>query len=379
MRTTEHSTTSLHTAALTDRVKRKDVREFYRPFAARYPSVRNRFPRVQRAVMFIAAGLGFLGVPLLAVSVILVVSDTRPDRTEGYLYMGFTGLITIWGGVFFGWFFLRFSTRRGTPKRHYRLSRFATDNGLSYEPGPIIGAHVTPWASRGLLTLTRVMRPVSERSIEFANHELRYGVAGTGTAQFGGFCALRLSTRLPHILLRAHDGPGDRLTLMDLPASGQRLSLEGDFDDYFTLYCPEEYEADALYLFTPDVMARLIDRVHGFDVEIIDDWLFLVSSRDVVTLDPHAWQGLYDAVGALSDKIGRWERWRDDRLPAAPRVTPGTDAGAGAGGLKRASRSGRVAKRGRRLRMRWGVGTWIWLVAFALLMVGGVVSMFYSP
>ena len=164
---------------------------------------------------------------------------------------------------------------------------------------------------------------------------------------------------------------------MDLPASGQRLSLEGDFDDHFTLYCPEEYERDALYLFTPDVMARLIDRVRGFDVEIIDDWLFLVSSRDVVTLDPDAWQGLYDAVGALSDKIGRWERWRDDRLPAAPRVTPGTDAGAG--GLKRASRSGRVAKRGRRLRMRWGVGTWIWLVAFALLMVGGVVSMFYSP
>ncbi|WP_199190225.1 hypothetical protein [Cryobacterium sp. N22] len=193
-----------------------------------------------------------------------------------------------------------------------------------------------------------------------------------------GFCAVRLSTRLPHILLRAQDGPGDRFTLVDLPASSQRLSLEGDFDDYFTLYCPEKYERDALYLFTPDVMARLIDRVRGFDVEIIDDWLFLVSSRDVVTLDPDAWQGLYDAVGALSDKIGRWERWRDDRMPAEPPVTSSTDAGAGAVKLKPAPRSGRVAKRGRRLRMRLGVGTWIGLVAFALLMVGGVISMFHQ-
>jgi len=378
MRTTEYSTTSLQTAALTDRLKRTDVRAFYRPFEARYPSVRNRFLKVQRAVMFIGAGLGFLGVPLLAVSVILVVSNTRPDRIEGYLCMGLTGLFTIGGGVFFGWFFLRFSTRRGTPKRHYRLSRFAADNGLSYEPGPITGAHVTPWASRGVLTLTRVMRPASERSIEFANHELRYGVTGTGTAQFGGFCALRLSTRLPHILLRAQDGPGDRFTLVDLPASSQRLSLEGDFDDYFNLYCPEKYERDALYLFTPDVMARLIDRVRGFDVEIIDDWLFLVSSRDVVTLDPDAWQALYDAVGALSDKIGRWEHWRDDRIPAEPPVTPSTDAGAGTALLMPAPRSGRVAKRGRRLRMRLGVGTWIGLVAFALLMVGGVIAMFHQ-
>lgn len=33
-----------------------------------------------------------------------------------------------------------------------------------------------------------------------------------------------------------------------------------------------------------------------------------------------ACQGLYDAVGALSNKIGRWEGWREDQLPAVPRV-----------------------------------------------------------
>ncbi|POH62602.1 hypothetical protein C3B61_17330 [Cryobacterium zongtaii] len=125
-------------------------------------------------------------------------------------------------------------------------------------------------------------------------------------------------------------------------------------------------------------MARLIDRVRGFDVEIIDDWLLLVSSRDVVTLDPESWQKLFDAVGALSDKIDRWERWRDDRLPTVPPVTTGTGAGTAAVGLTPAPRSGRVAKRGRRLLMRLGVGERIGLLAFALLMVGGEISMFRS-
>ena len=375
----EHSTTSLHTAALTDRVKRRDVRAFYRPFAARYPSVRSPFTPMRRVAMFIGAACGAIGALTMASGMSMDVDHGGPEDTGELIAMAGILALLLGAGILMAWFFWRTSKRRGTPKRHYRLARFATANGLSYEPGPVSGKHVKPWTSRGVLTLTRVMRPASQRSIEFANYELRAGATGSGNAQFGGFCAVRLSTRLPHLFLRAQSGPLDQFTLAALPDRVQRLPLEGDFDDHFTLYCPEEYERDALYLFTPDVMARLIDRVHGFDVEIIDDWLFLVSSRDVVTLDPHAWQGLYDAVGALSDKIGRWERWRDDRLPAAPRVTPGTDAGAGAGGLKRASRSGRVAKRGRRLRMRWGVGTWIWLVAFALLMVGGVVSMFYSP
>ena len=54
----------------------------------------------------------------------------------------------------------------------------------------------------------------------------------------------------------------------------QILSLEGDFSEYFTLYCPREYERDALYVFTPDLMALLIDQTSTFDVEIVDDWMF---------------------------------------------------------------------------------------------------------
>lgn len=377
MQTTEYSTTSLRTGALTDRVKRRDVRKFYRPLAARYPSVRNPYTPMRRAAMFIGAACGVLGALTMVSGMLQDVDSGGPEDTGELIAMAGITAFLLGVGIMMAWFFWRTSTRRGTPKRHYRLARFATANGLSYEPGPVSGTHVKPWADRGVLTLTRVMRPASERSIEFANYELRAGSVGSGNAQFGGFCAVRLTTRLPHIYLRAQSGPADQFTLAALPDSAQRLSLEGDFNEYFTLYCPENYERDALYLFTPDVMARLIDRVHGFDVEIIDDWLFFVSSRDVVTLDPDAWLGLYDAVGALSDKIVRWERWREDRLPAVPRVGSGTDAGAAVVGMRPATTAGRVAKRGRRLRMRLGAGERIGLLAIALVLVGGVVALFY--
>ncbi|WP_354002739.1 hypothetical protein [Microbacterium elymi] len=106
------------------------------------------------------------------------------------------------------------------------------------------------------------------------------------------------------------------------------MHLEGDFDQHFALYCPEGYEQDALYLFTPDIMARFIDHAAALDVEIVDDWLFLYAQgRTLSTLDPATWAWMFATVGALLDKMAQWARWRDDRLApdaAARATTSGT-------------------------------------------------------
>ena len=107
----------------------------------------------------------------------------------------------------------------------------------------------------------------------------------------------------------------------------QRLSLEGDFDRHFSLYCPVGYERDALYLFTPDIMARFIDHAAALDVEIVDDWLFLYGQRQFSTLDPATWAWLFSVVGALLDKFAQWARWRDERL-AMDAAAPGAVSGA---------------------------------------------------
>lgn len=209
----------------------------------------------------------------------------------------------------------------GTAERWYRLDRFAQANGMSWHPvspaPPLPGMIFTQGSARRATDVVRGTRP---RFVEFGNHQYTTGSGKNQTTHRWGYVAVKLTTPLPHIVLDATSN--NALFGSTLPASfdrSQRLSLEGDFDRHFALYCPEGYAPDALYLFTPDIMARFIDHAAALDVEIVDDWLFLYAKRDFSTLDPATWSWLFSTVGALIDKVAQWERWRDDRLA-------GTDA-----------------------------------------------------
>ncbi|WP_426322746.1 hypothetical protein [Microbacterium sp. E-13] len=204
-------------------------------------------------------------------------------------------------------------------ERMYRLDRFARANAMEYVPtfgNPgLPGMIFSIGSSRHSTDLVRADRP---RFVEFANYRYTTGSGKNKTTHQWGYVAVKLDTPLPHIVLDATSNNG--LFGSNLPLSfdkDQRLSLEGDFDRFFSLYCPADYERDALYLFTPDIMARFIDNAAALDVEIVDDWLFLYAKRDFSTLDPQTWAWLFSVVGALLDKLAQWARWRDERLAAA--------------------------------------------------------------
>ncbi len=57
----------------------------------------------------------------------------------------------------------------------------------------------------------------------------------------------------------------------------QRHSLEGDFDNYFATYFPENYTIDSMSFISPDVMHALIDAA-DYDIEIIGDRLYLYGA-----------------------------------------------------------------------------------------------------
>jgi hypothetical protein len=230
---------------------------------------------------------------------------------------------------------------RGRGEREYRLDRFAVANAMSYVStlaAPALpGIIFRVGSSRRASDLVRGVQP---RFVEFANYRYTTGSGKNRTTHRWGYVAVRLDAPLPHILLDATGNNG--LFGSNLPTSfdrDQRLRLEGDFDRYFSLFCPRGYERDALYLFTPDIMARFIDHAAELDVEIVDDWLFLYAKRDLSTLDPATWAWLFSVVRALLDKLDQWSRWRDDRLtrateaPAIAGRTPkGPDAAVTASG-----------------------------------------------
>lgn len=222
---------------------------------------------------------------------------------------------------------------RGTSvqaERWLRLDRFARANAMSYLPRidrpPLPGMIFGLGDSRHSLDAVRGDRP---RFVEFANYRYVSGSGKNRTTHQWGYVAVKLDVPLPNIVLDAKGN--NALFGSNLPAAfdaDQRLSLEGDFDEHFSLYCPQGYERDALYLFTPDIMARFIDHAAALDVEIVDDWLFLYAKRDFSTLDPATWAWLFSVVAALLDKLAQWGRWRDDRLAEGGLAFGTTDAAA---------------------------------------------------
>ena len=204
------------------------------------------------------------------------------------------------------------------------------------------------------------------------------------------FVAMRLERRVPNMMLQAR---ANRMLLGGFfPFTGdQVLHLEGDFDKWFTLYCPREYETDALQIFTPDLMAVLIDDASAFDVEIVDDWLFAYLPRPLDMSLPATYQRLFHVVDTVGAKtLTQTDTYRDDRSAAAQLAAVGPapvvalaaagDPAARPEPVAAPSRTpapdpvGLIAPQGARLRRRGALNT-----ILAILLFIAIVTVFTLP
>jgi hypothetical protein len=117
-------------------------------------------------------------------------------------------------------------------------------------------------------------------------------------------------------------------------------------------------------------MARLIDSAALFDIEIIDDYLFIYSPDEVSTLDPARWQQVFSAIDVFSHRVAQWERWRDDRIEVdAPAESQG-DA------VPYSARRTGVASQGRRLARRSTVWQIVLIIPVLIVLYGIFSAMF---
>jgi len=204
---------------------------------------------------------------------------------------------------------------------------FAAANGLQYDPvagHPPLGGALFEFLSA--TTVTDRFRSTSGRELEIGS--IRGTVGGgqkrqegawtvttsysTTTVRSYGYMAMQLDRALPHIVLDARSNGSS----IPMPiGGGQKLSLEGDFDRHFRLYCPRGYETDALYIMTPDLMALLVDETGDFDVEIVDDMLYVYATTPFDVRDPALWERLgriRDVVGAKA--LRQTDFYTDDRV-----------------------------------------------------------------
>ena len=362
---TDPGTVRFDARPLTDPVDPRAVSAFQREMRAQHPpTAASIVAWVLFAVIGIVMALSTL-VVIIAMASTTAVSGARPAISiPAVMFIAIAVIAAIIGVVAY---------RRRRVER-YRIARFAAANNMAYEDRvlnpPLPGMIFRHGSSRMSTSLVRGYQP---RFVEFANYQYAVKSGKNSTTHRWGYVAVKLDVPLPNIVL---DAVGNNALGSNLPSSfsrDQRLSLEGDFDEYFHLYCPRGYEADALYLFTPDIMARFIDHAAQLDVEIVDDWMFLYLQRPVSTTDPATWAWLFGVLGALMTKFDQWARWRDDRLQAAqpqaaqPQQAPSAP---GTAALPFAAPAGMltpppgVAEPGRRLK---GAAPWAFFITVGIL------------
>jgi len=182
------------------------------------------------------------------------------------------------------------------------------------------------------------------------------------------FVAIPLNRTVPNIVL-----VGRRIGALALGGfamhESQRLSLEGDFDRYFRLYCPTDYERDALQIFTPNLMQLLIDTTSDCDVELVDDWMF-VYSRWGRTIDGEALDRLEAVTTLVHSTVERQtSRYRDERSErAGSTISP----------EEHAARVGRVAADGARLKTRASLFQRLVTIGSTVLLVGALGYVFLN-
>lgn len=337
--------------ALTAPVGRAEVQAFRAAVRAGDHGPTDAFDRAAIGRWIMVAVAVFVLLVVFAPSLVLGIDGTGLLFALPFVIVAVVvGAIALLGGT-------------GSWRRWTALARFAAANGWAMQPqvpGPEYPGLLFELGS-GRTASDRVLSTVG-RAFDIANYQYTTGSGKNRSTHRWHYLAVRLDRSLPHMVLdaKANDGLFGS-TLPSTFARDQTLSLEGDFDRHFTLYCPREYETDALYVFTPDLMALLIDESGAFDVEIVDDWMFFYSPSWFAAREPAVWRRFLRLVDLVGEKTaGRAARYRDERL--VPAGTPPLAAFAATGG--------RVAPSGRRLRggVNWAsvavvvvaVAGWIW-------------------
>lgn len=214
------------------------------------------------------------------------------------------------GGIIFISFV--FANRKKIQRRA-RVYKFALANNARFilgvdEPG-YSGAIFSYGNHRSIVDAV-----VLSDNTEIGNYMYITGSGKNRSEHHWGYVRVKLVRKLPHMLL---DAKSNNILgkLSNLPESfgRQTLSLEGDFDKYFTLYVPEGYQRDALYALTPDVMAALVDAGKEFDIEIVDDELFIYGRAIDLGL-----QSKIEPLLAVVERVGtelrdQTDRYHDDR------------------------------------------------------------------
>jgi hypothetical protein len=306
--------------------------------------------------VIIACIVGFSMLFVLFYSVIPFLIKDENFGIVPVIFIMFMFLMVAFGIIY------SIKSDKKTWEQNVRLSRFTKANDLSFELSLSHPGHSGLIFNIGELRIAEdILKNTTKKpTFEIANYT--YTItrsSGSGKDRHSdttyyryGYIMIQLNRKLPHMVLDSKSNNTSLFgaSLSALPMSfdnSQILSLEGDFDKYFTLYAPKEYEQDALYVFSPDLMSMFIDQSSQFDAEIVDDKLFIYSTKHFDFSNISLVQQLFNIINKVGSLVvHNTNRYKDEMAAILPENT--------------------VAETGRRLKVSY-VGIYVAL-AFIIIM-----------
>ncbi len=164
------------------------------------------------------------------------------------------------------------------------MQSFAQANGYSYEEQGNIDEFKAPYLAMGHSQgATHILRG-NYANCPIVLFEFNTTIGYGKHAKYITFTVFEITykTDLRHIFLARKNGFFDTGFFEGASLEskvGRPLKLEGDFGKYFTLYVPEDYEIEALQIFTPEIMVKFIDIGNKFSFEFIDNKLFIYAKK----------------------------------------------------------------------------------------------------
>lgn len=160
-----------------------------------------------------------------------------------------------------------------------QLGQFAQQNGMQFIP------RQSPQKRPGILFSLGSMQKESAilsgtfLGLDFSTFQFWFSAGGSKSNRDDSYqvAELTLQQTMPHLIIQTQPQNGGRIgpVVPVVLSDSQRIKLEGNFDQYFAVYNLEKHQIDTLTLLTPDVMQLLIEKARGYDIEIVENKLYL--------------------------------------------------------------------------------------------------------